>query len=207
MNHSSVAQQVARLIITTELPAGAHLTASGLADRLAVSRTPIREAIRELATLGLVEIHEHRGAFVIDPADIPATQMADLVETRQQLEPWVFGQAALRRDDADLGAIDDALDAGRAAMRGPDVAALNLAHYALLSSMARAAHNRAADIALAPLHYRTCLVFARVAPIVLPTGWPRHAEIRDAIADADAAGAERLQRDHLGEIVAELRAG
>ncbi|MEM9564438.1 MAG: GntR family transcriptional regulator [Actinomycetota bacterium] len=204
MTESALAATIARLMISTEIPPGSHVTAAGLADRLGVSRTPVREAMRELTALGLVVIHDRRGAFVIDPDDVPATEMVDLIATRRHIEPWVLGQAAERRSEEDLVAIERALRTGERAMADRDVGALNLAHHELLRSMTAAADNAAAAIALAPLHYRTCLVFARVAPIVLPSGWPRHAEIHDAIRSGDAERAEAVQRDHLDEIIASL---
>ncbi len=204
MTESALAATIARLIISTEIAPGSHVTAAGLADRLGVSRTPVREAMRELTALGLVVIHDRRGAFVIDPDDVPAAEMVDLIATRRRIEPWVLGLAAERRTDDDLVVIERALMAGERAMADRDVGGLNIAHHELLRSMTAAAHNAAADIALAPLHYRTCLVFARVAPIVLPSGWPRHAEIRDAIRAGDAERAEAVQRDHLDEIIGSL---
>lgn len=205
MTQSDLAASIAHLIISTEIPPGSHVTAAGLADRLGVSRTPVREAIREVAALGLVVVHGNRGAFVIEPSEVAAGEMIDLIETRQRIEPWLFEIAARRRTDADLAAIDRALADGEHAMRSRDAGALNIAHHDLLGSMARAAHNAAADIALAPLHARTCLVFARIAPIVLPDGWPMHARIRAAIAAGDGAEAATLHREHLDEILSGLR--
>lgn len=201
---SALAATIARMIISTEIPPGSHVTAAGLAERLGVSRTPVREAMRELTALGLVVIHDRRGAFVVDPDAVPAADMIDLIATRRRLEPWVLGLAAQRRTDDDLATIERALAAGERAMADRDVGALNIAHHELLRSMTAAGHNAAADIALAPLHYRTCLVFARAAPMVLPSGWAHHAEVYDALRGGDVEWAETAQRDHLDEIIAGL---
>ncbi|MEM8924857.1 MAG: GntR family transcriptional regulator [Actinomycetota bacterium] len=206
MTESVLAARIARLMISTEIPPGSHVTAAGLAERLGVSRTPVREAMRELAALGLVVIHDRRGAFVIDPDQVPAEEMIDLIATRRRIEPWVLALAAERRTDDDLDAINDALGAGEQAMDERDVGALNIAHHALLRSMTAAGHNEAADIALAPLHYRTCLVFARVAPIVLPSGWPTHRSIVDAVRERDADRAASIHEHHLDEIIDSLTA-
>ncbi|MEM7323683.1 MAG: GntR family transcriptional regulator [Actinomycetota bacterium] len=205
MNESTLTATIARMIIATEIPPGSHMAAAELATRLGVSRTPVREAIRELVALGLVVVHGNRGAFVIDPDGLPADEMVDLIATRQRIEPWVLGLAAERRTEADLDRIDQALADGEAAMAAADPGALNIAHHQLLRTMTGAAHNEAADIALAPLHYRTCLVFARVAPIVLPSGWPKHASIRDAIAAGDAPTATATHDHHLAEIITSLQ--
>jgi DNA-binding GntR family transcriptional regulator len=55
-------------IVAEDLPAGTHLTEQGLADALSVSRTPIRKALMDLHTEGLVQKHAHRGYFLAQPA-------------------------------------------------------------------------------------------------------------------------------------------
>lgn len=200
----ALATTIANRIISTELPGGSHITAAGLAQDLGVSRTPVREALRAVAALGLVEVRGNRGAFVVDPADLSVSELVDLVSTRKQIEPWLMGQAANNHTAADVARIDLALASGRDALSAGRTGDLNLAHHALLASLAEAAHNKAALLALAPLHYRTCLAFARVAHIVLSDGWPLHQAIRDAVADGDAVAAVRLHDEHLADVIQNL---
>lgn len=202
-----LARSIAQKIISTEIPAGSHLGAANLANELGVSRTPVREALRTLAALGLVEVRGNRGAFVVDPDDLSATELVDLVATRGQLEPWLMAEAAIKHTEGDLARIDDALAAGTEALDSGRTGDLNLAHHALLLALAKAAHNDSALLALAPLHYRTCLAFARVAHIVLSEGWPLHRAIRDAIAERDPETAERLHHVHLRGVVENLQRG
>ena len=51
-------------IVTGRLQPGERLDEQSLADRFGVSRTPIREALMQLASTGMVELHSRRGAFV-----------------------------------------------------------------------------------------------------------------------------------------------
>ncbi|MEM9605963.1 MAG: GntR family transcriptional regulator [Actinomycetota bacterium] len=196
--------EIAMAIVSTELPAGTHLTAAGLAERLDVSRTPIRESLRELEALGLVELLGRRGAFVVDPADIDATAMRDLVETRRLVEPHVLGQAAERSTGADHRRSEAALADGDRAMARGDGGRLNIAHHRLLTSMVAGSHNDAAIRALRPLHFRTCLVVARTAAITLPEGWKVHRRVAEAIERGDGATAAALHSDHLGEVLESL---
>lgn len=65
------------------LPPGTPLDEVGIAARFAVSRTPIREALRQLERSGLVEARPHRGALV---RDIPERQLDDMFAVMAELE-------------------------------------------------------------------------------------------------------------------------
>lgn len=80
-------------ILTGEIKARTRLMEIDLAERMNVSRTPIREAIRELATDGLVVIEPRRGAYV---SDISVQNMLDIFEVREDLEGLAAGLAAQR---------------------------------------------------------------------------------------------------------------
>ena len=75
-------------ILTGEIKARTRLMEIDLAERMNVSRTPIREAIRELATDGLVVIEPRRGAYV---SDISVQNMLDIFEVREDLEGLAAG--------------------------------------------------------------------------------------------------------------------
>jgi DNA-binding GntR family transcriptional regulator len=60
----TLAQQLAELVLGGELAPGVKLDEQVLAQRFQVSRTPVREALRQLASTGLVELRPNRGAFV-----------------------------------------------------------------------------------------------------------------------------------------------
>lgn len=62
--HAAVLVKVRNMITTGELPPGAHLTERILTDKLGVSRTPLREALKILAHEGLVELLPNCGARV-----------------------------------------------------------------------------------------------------------------------------------------------
>ncbi len=54
-------EQIRALILSDEMPPGARLSQVELAERLAISRTPVREALRRLAGEGLIEALPQRG--------------------------------------------------------------------------------------------------------------------------------------------------
>src|SRR5210317_39232 len=99
-------RRVRRMICTDELEPGAVLSESELCEQLGLGRTPVREALRALASEHLIDLYPRRGMFVagVDPRDLMA-----ISEVREQLEPFAAKLAAERREDADLEVIDQLL--------------------------------------------------------------------------------------------------
>ena len=93
---------VARLrdeILAGDLPYGTRLRQADVAARFNISTTPVREAFRELATLGLVEIQAHRGAVVLRPS---GEELAHIYEVRMLLEPMSVAWSAQRMTEDQL---------------------------------------------------------------------------------------------------------
>lgn len=111
MNDSTLAQDVYRrikhLIVTCQLLPGTPLQEQELSESMEVSRTPIREALRTLASEGLVEIRAHRGARV---AHISRQDLLDAYEAREWLEPVAAAKAAQRIDAATLEKIEAVIE-------------------------------------------------------------------------------------------------
>ncbi len=61
---SSLAEQIRMLVLNGDLSPGAKLDEQMLAERFDVSRTPVREALRQLTSTGLIELRPRRGAYV-----------------------------------------------------------------------------------------------------------------------------------------------
>ena len=78
-----LAGQIADAIIEGALPPGSRLDEQGLADRYGVSRTPVREALRQLGTTGLIDIRPRRGAIV---SEITHAQLQELFVAMGELE-------------------------------------------------------------------------------------------------------------------------
>lgn len=77
------AEMIRRLIITTELEGGQPLVESRLAGLLGMSRTPVREALRQLEGEGLVRLIPNKGAFV---SEISVDDLCDVYELRKAFE-------------------------------------------------------------------------------------------------------------------------
>jgi GntR family transcriptional regulator of gluconate operon len=134
-----VAGMLRRAIISGELDAGTHLVESMLSDRFQVSRAPIREALRELESEGLVE-SRRRGVYVkaLAPQDV-----WELYSLRTMLEGAAVELAVSRFDEDDIAALHRHLEtmaAAAAAGRRSDFADADMRFHTELFE--RAGHRR-----------------------------------------------------------------
>ena len=104
-------------ILKGELETGERLMEIQLAERLGVSRTPIREAIRKLELEGLVLMIPRKGAEV---AKISARSLRDVLEVRRALEELAIELACQRMTEEDLGELQEAQDEFKKAIADGD---------------------------------------------------------------------------------------
>lgn len=104
-------------ILTGELKPGERLMEVHLADRLGVSRTPIREAIRKLELEGLVTMIPRRGAEV---AQITEKSLQDVLEVRRALDALCVELACDRISEEELEELKKACDAFEQATKTKD---------------------------------------------------------------------------------------
>jgi DNA-binding GntR family transcriptional regulator len=97
--HASVTELIRLAIVSGELPAGTRLVQSELARRMQLSTTPIREALRDLTTEGLVDFDPYRGAFVHAPS---ADELVSVYEMRRLLMPLSVRRGVARITDEEL---------------------------------------------------------------------------------------------------------
>jgi DNA-binding FadR family transcriptional regulator len=140
-------------------------TEAELADRFAVSRIVIREAMKVLKDRGVVEVQAGRGTFTCAPSvdrvklsllrlfpDQPTPkpdEMERMLELREVLEEAVAGLAAVRAEPEDLRAIETALDA--MSVDQGDIRQTIEADLRFHLAVARAAHNHFFEMVLDPL--------------------------------------------------------
>ncbi len=190
--------RVRALILSGELAPGAVLPQSALAQTIGISTTPLREALRRLKQEGLVELDAHRDARV-RPLD--AGEARDLLELRGSLDPLAASLAAQRRTDADLAAIEAALDGLDALTPHPSAAQLE-SHHRFHAAVHRASHNALLVETLDGLWVKT----DRYRRHGLATGRSdeerdaraaEHRRLFEAVRDRDAASAAELMHHHV----------
>lgn len=203
-----VRDELLRQILGGELPPGARINEPDVAARLRVSRVPVREALRELESSGLVVSRKHAGVFV---RELDADEVRGLYELRSLLDGYAGRRTAQLTLPQRLE-LADALDASIAHMRAAadahDVSAYyaeNLRFHWLMIE--------AADNLPVVETYRTVvqkLHLSRLKNLSQDTGMrasiAEHAEIARALRDGDAAHCEALLANHVRDAFERLQA-
>jgi DNA-binding GntR family transcriptional regulator len=101
--HEFVRESLRRAILRGDLTGGERLIQGDLAETLNVSTTPVREALRDLATEGLITLDRHRGGTV---RELNWDDMDEIRQVRQQLEPLAVRLACERIGDDGLQEAD-----------------------------------------------------------------------------------------------------
>lgn len=128
-----------RAILTGELKPGERLMEIHLANRLGVSRTPIREAIRKLELEGLVTMIPRRGAEV---AQITEKNLQDVLEVRRALDALCVELACDRITSEEKEALKKACDEFEKATETGDATTIAEADVALHDIIVQATGNR-----------------------------------------------------------------
>jgi DNA-binding GntR family transcriptional regulator len=205
LDHQSLREAVVdalrQSIIDGDLVAGERLVEERLAERLGVSRNPIREAIRTLESMGLITVIPRRGAYV---ADLDLKDIRLMQEVLVTLDRWIVQAAAIRHDKGDIIEMDKCLRLGREASEVGDLIAAAEQHRAFHLAIEAATKNPYATVAMNPLRQRAELVFAMLVHHRGPVGWDDHQAIRDAIVRRDVELAWKLTNQHVDEVVDQL---
>src|SRR5438270_8376094 len=107
---SRVAAQIREGIVTGDYAAGTGLSEVTLSSELGVSRTPVREALKQLATEGLVDIVPRVGTFVAAPS---RRDVIELYGLKEIFEGFAARLCAQRADPAAIDALAAEVEVGR----------------------------------------------------------------------------------------------
>jgi DNA-binding GntR family transcriptional regulator len=133
-----VCRQIADAIVLGELAPGQRLDEVSLAERYQVSRTPIREALKQLATMGLVEYRPNKGSVV---AALTPEQVDQMFEAIGELEAACARHAALRMGEDERARLRELHAAGRAAMQAGEIARYDEVNLEFHSAIILGCHN------------------------------------------------------------------
>jgi DNA-binding GntR family transcriptional regulator len=192
-------------IVSAELAPGRRLSENELADRLGVSRTPVREALARLRDERLVAVVPQRGTFVclIDPDAV-----ADASFVREALECNAIRLATARASPADLEALTENVAAQERAEAADDSEAFDDLDEELHQRLCRMSGREIAW----RLSQRARGQLDRVRRLSLPEPGYRaemiaeHRAVLEAVAAGDPETAERVLRHHLRMVLSSMPA-
>ena len=200
-----IIKRIVGFIVEAGLKPGDRLPSEReLQSRFAVGRSSMREAIKSLAALGLVEVRPGSGMFVGrgEPTDLTRAlpwglllskgSALEVLEARQVVEPELAAFAAQRATPDELAAILAQMEAMRAAAN--DREAYTRANVEFHLAIAKAAHNNVLGHVFESLQHLVRLWTRRTfAPVSLP----QHEAICKAIALGDPESARKEMAAHL----------
>ena len=197
-----VSDQLRSLLDERGLGPGDRLPSErNLALELGISRAGLREGLRRLGALGLLEARRGSGHY------LTTVDLTDLLEVRLRLEPYAAGRAAARRTPTDLARLDELLTELGASESDPELfAVIDLRLHQTVAAAARSAPLQLLLDALADL-----LRYSRTLTAPRPEMRSRTmADLQDlihAIRDQDAPRAEAAMEAHLKAVSAVLGSG
>ncbi len=190
-------------IVRGELEPGQQLSENSLAERIGVSRTPIREAIGRLREDRLVETVPQLGTFV---ARINPTAISDAQFIREALECAAIRLTAQVAKEADVAELEENLHQQDRAREAADLDAF----YLLDDSFHRALCDLSGHISVwivserAKAHLNRIRRLSLGMPNYLDEMVAEHRLVVDAVAANDPDEAERLLREHLRTVLREV---
>ena len=181
-------------ILSGAAAGGERLVEGRLSEELGVSRMPVREALRQLASEGLVTIEPRRGAAVTQFSE---EQVRELVEVRATLEGLNAKLAAQRRDPALIAELEAVLRQGMDAAaqgRADELLGLNGRFHEVLGTIAA---NSVLQEMMRSLRERTAVLFGPANVVRARQNWDEHAQILQAVIAGDADLAALLAARHV----------
>jgi DNA-binding GntR family transcriptional regulator len=194
--HEQVAQRLRQMLVEGRIAPGAKLNERELSELLAVSRTPLREAIKMLAAEGLVELLPHRGAIAVSLGE---ADILNTFEVMAGLEGMTGDLAAQRITPAELAEIQAMQFEMMAAYTRRDLSA-----YYQLNARIHAAISAAAKNPVLSQVYKQ--VNARLQALRFRSNqdgekWKRavkeHEKMIEALAAHDGAAMRDVLQEHL----------
>jgi DNA-binding GntR family transcriptional regulator len=202
-----VVERLREAIVSSEYAPGTALSEVALADTFQTSRTPIREALKQLQVEGLVEVRPRVGTFVTEPSRREVVELFQLKEVLEGLGARLLAQRGRVPETDRLEA--NVRESERAVATG------DAARYAELVHEFHDLIMDGADNGKLLVHYRTLmnqLAYHRL--VVASLGRPgrlgaslqEHRAVAERILAKDEHGAEATMRDHVRASHRELMA-
>jgi len=203
--HDDVGAKLRERIFDGLQAPGSFIDELGLCREWAISRTPLREALKVLAAEGLVRHEPRRGCFV---SQITERDLDEIFPVIALLEGRCAFEAASKATDADLAALEQMHDRLNRCARARHINDYYQANFAIHEAIITLANNRWLTQVIGDL--RKIVKLARLqqlrAPGRLDQSLFEHMAVFAALKARDAEGAEAAMRTHLIQQRVALRA-
>jgi len=187
-----------QMIVTGAVLPGDLLAETALAQEFSVSRTPIREALKQLEREGLVEVRSRVGTFVRKPTQREINEMFALKES---FEGLAAGLMARRGPVPELEHLKDNVEQSQLAVKRGDTEAYSRLVHDFHSTLVAGADNRKLsehyDLLMNQLAYQRIVSQTLSQPGRLQNSASEHQAIIDAICSKDPLAAELVMRRHV----------
>jgi GntR family transcriptional regulator of gluconate operon len=193
------AESIRNLIASGDLDGGQRLVETQLAERLSVSRGPIRDALRQLRQEGLVREIPRRGSYVVS---LTAADIRDLLDLRAGLEARAARLVIERCSSSDLSALQDAVATMAKASAEGDLSSVRAADLKF--------HEKVMELSGSPRLQSVFIRHETELQVLLRLEQGRltdydgdvtsdHANLLSALRAADPIVAENIFREHVEE--------
>lgn len=197
MLSSKIKDHILQLILEGRLRPGDRLVETRIARELDVSQSPVREAIRDLAGVGFLEIEPYKGARV---RQFTREEFLDDMEIRGELEAIAAKRAATRISPSQIEHLSSLIEEMHALAEAGDPHGQAMKNTEFHRTVVQAAGSDALERVWSMLEpFARTYVTAMVPGADLIWLGDRHAAIVEALAAGDADLAASVMRQHAGE--------
>lgn len=201
----TLSDQIEEIILTGELPAGSKLDEAGLARRFEVSRTPVREALRQLASSGLIDLIPNRGAFI---ATLSEDRLREMFIAMAELEATCARLAAISMSPVERQALQRLHNRMGELIPSNDVREFGEMNDAFHILLYRGAHNHYLEEITSRLRKRLSLYRRSQFRTEdrLQKSFSEHNEVVKAVISGDATRAHAAMLHHVDMVEAAVQA-
>src|SRR5579871_2664599 len=200
---SRVYDSLVSSIVSGHMEFGAPLRLNAIASMLAVSNTPVRDALARLEANGLAVKIPNYGWFV---RDFTEDEIRDMHEVRGSIESLSVRLACERMTQEELSELHALQKSGRAAVQSNDSDAYMVYNREFHSLIMRTARNSYLAMIIGQLGPQSEMLTSRSTKVAgrMPRAFEEHANIIDCLSRRDAEGAEKGMKAHIFNALCEF---
>ncbi|MGQ7788240.1 GntR family transcriptional regulator [Nesterenkonia sp. K-15-9-6] len=204
-SESTLLEKVRGLVVSGVLPPGASVSEISLAKKFEVSRTPIRETLKQLQLEGLVEIRPKVGTFVREPT---RREIVELFQLKESLEGLAAGLMARRGPVPELDILDKNIEESDEAAAADDAARyadlVDEFHRTIIHGADNRKLHEHYELLMNQLAFHRMVIRTAEHPGRIRASTAEHRTVVEMIRAKDHFAAESAMRNHVYASVREV---